>query len=84
MLSKEELINLVSTNVDAFNTEIRNAKGGIDLSETDFSNIELEGAEFFNVDLTSAKSRLMTAGSKIKSVTVLTDWAKTLSDSEKA
>ena len=37
-----------------------------------------------NVDLTSAKSRLMTAGSKIKSVTVLTDWAKTLSDSEKA
>ena len=54
MLSKEELINLVSTNVDAFNTEIRNTKGGIDLSETDFSNIELEGAEFFNVDLTSS------------------------------
>lgn len=54
MLSKEELINLVSTNVDAFNTEIQNVKGGIDLSETDFSNIELEGAEFFNVDLTSS------------------------------
>ena len=54
MLSKEELINLVSTNVDAFNTEIRKTKGGIDLSETDFSNIELEGAEFFNVDLTSS------------------------------
>lgn len=54
MLSKEELINLVSTDVDAFNTEIRNTKGGIDLSETDFSNIELEGAEFFNVDLTSS------------------------------
>ena len=54
MLSKEELINLVSTDVDAFNTEIRNVKGGIDLSETDFSNIELEGAEFFNVDLTSS------------------------------
>ena len=54
MLSKEELINLVLTNVDAFNTEIRNTKGGIDLSETDFSNIELEGAEFFNVDLTSS------------------------------
>ena len=54
MLSKEELINLVLTDVDAFNTEIRNVKGGIDLSETDFSNIELEGAEFFNVDLTSS------------------------------
>ena len=45
---------MVSTDVDAFNTEIRNTKGGIDLSETDFSNIELEGAEFFNVDLTSS------------------------------
>ena len=54
MLSKEELINLVLTDVDAFNTEIKNAKGGLDLSETDFSNIELEGAEFFNVDLTSS------------------------------
>lgn len=54
MLSKEELINLVLTDVDAFNTEIKNAKDGIDLSETDFSNIELEGAEFFNVDLTSS------------------------------
>lgn len=54
MLSKEELINLVLTDVDAFNTEIKNAKGRIDLSETDFSNIELEGAEFFNVDLTSS------------------------------
>ena len=54
MLSKEELINLVSTDVDAFNTRIRNTKGWIDLSETDFSNIELEGAEFFNVDLTSS------------------------------
>ena len=34
--------------------------------------------------LTSAKSRLITAGIKIKSVTVFTDCAKTLSDSENA
>lgn len=54
MLSKEELINLVSTDVEEFNKEVRSTKGGIDLSETDFSNIELEGAEFFNVDLTSS------------------------------
>lgn len=54
MLSKEELINLISTDVIAFNNEIRNSKSGADLSETDFSNIELEGAEFFNVDLTSS------------------------------
>ncbi len=54
MLSKEELINLISTDVNAFNNEISNSKSGADLSETDFSNIELEGAEFFNVDLTSS------------------------------
>lgn len=54
MLSKEELINLISTDVEAFNAEIKKTKGGIDLSETDFSNIELEGVEFFNVDLTSS------------------------------
>ena len=53
MLSKEELANLVLTDVDAFNAELSAAKDGVDLSETDFSNSNLEGAEFINVDLTS-------------------------------
>lgn len=50
MVSKEELVNLLSTDIDAFNKEAKNA----DLSETDFSGINLEGAEFVNVDLTSS------------------------------
>ena len=54
MLSKEELVNLVQTDTDAFNEEIKNASGGVDLSETDFSNSNLEGAVFVNVDLTSS------------------------------
>lgn len=54
MLSKEELVNLINKDVQAFNDEIKNTKGGVDLSETDFSNSNLEGAEFDNVDLTSS------------------------------
>ncbi len=54
MLSKEELINLVMTDVEAFNAEMKSAKGAVDLSETDFSNATLEGAEFVNADLTSS------------------------------
>lgn len=54
MLSKEELVNLVNKDIEAFNDEIKNTKGGVDLSETDFSNSNLEGAEFINVDLTSS------------------------------
>ncbi len=54
MLSKEELVNLVLTDVDAFNEEIKNSKSGVDLSETDFSNSNIQGAEFINVDLTSS------------------------------
>ena len=54
MLSKEVLVNLVLTDVDAFNEEIKNSKSGVDLSETDFSNSNIQGAEFINVDLTSS------------------------------
>ena len=43
-----------------------------------------ETPECSNVDLTSAKSRLMTAGNIMRLTTVLTDCAKTLSDSLKA
>ena len=53
MLSKEELVNLAQTDIESFNTEIRNANGSVDLSETDFSGANIEGAEFINVDLTS-------------------------------
>ena len=51
MLSKEELANLLSNDIEAFNNEIR---GGADLSEMDFSNLVLDGAIFDNVDLTSS------------------------------
>ncbi len=54
MLTKEELVNLVFTDVDTFNEEIKNAREAVDLSETDFSGISLEGVEFVNVDLTSS------------------------------
>lgn len=54
MISKEELVNLLITDIKSFNAEIKNSKGSIDLSETDFSNINIAGAEFFNVDLTSS------------------------------
>ena len=54
MLSKEELAELITTDISAFNEEIRKIKGGADLSELDFSNINIEGAEFFNADLTSS------------------------------
>jgi uncharacterized protein YjbI with pentapeptide repeats len=61
MLTKEELAELLTENVETFNEEIKNVKGGADLSETDFSNINVEGAVFYNADLTSssfADSRL--------------------------
>ena len=52
MLSKEELANLLINDVDAFNQEL----GGkaIDMSEMDLSGVNLEGAVFDNVDLTSS------------------------------
>ena len=54
MLSKEELTDLLLTDVETFNTEVKAVKGGADLTETDFSNINLDGAEFYNADLTSS------------------------------
>ena len=54
MLTKEELVNLVFTDVEAYNAEIKNTQAPIDLSETDFSGISLDGVEFVNVDLTSS------------------------------
>ena len=54
MLSKEELVELLSNDIDAFNQEIKSVSGGADLSETDFSNISADGANFYNADLTSS------------------------------
>ena len=54
MLSKEDLADLITSDIEAFNKEVKSVKGGADLSETDFSNINLEGAEFVNADLTSS------------------------------
>lgn len=52
MLSKEELVNLLLSDVETFNQEI--AGKAADLSEVDFSNSNIEGAIFDNVDLTSS------------------------------
>ena len=52
MLSKEELLNLLTTDVREFNKEILG--DAVDMTEMDFSGIELEGAIFDNVDLTSS------------------------------
>ncbi len=54
MLTKEELFDLLSTDIKTFNNEVKNIKGGADLSEMDFSNINVEGAEFYNADLNSS------------------------------
>ncbi len=54
MISKEELVNLLLSDIEAFNQEVENSKGAIDLSEVDFSNSSIEGAVFENVDLTSS------------------------------
>ena len=52
MLSKEELVNLLLKDVEEFNKVISGQ--AVDLSETDFSGITLEGVVFVNVDLTSS------------------------------
>lgn len=52
MLSKEELVNLLTEDVEAFNKEFDGSS--VDLSEMDFSGITLEGAVFDNADLTSS------------------------------
>ena len=52
MLSKDELVDLLLTDVDAFNKKL--AGNPVDLSEIDFSGTIIEGAIFDNVDLTSS------------------------------
>lgn len=52
MLSKEDLANLLLTDIDAFNSELKG--NPVDLSEMDFSGVSLEGAIFDNADLTSS------------------------------
>lgn len=52
MLSKERLAELLIDDVEAFNRELSGK--AIDMSEMDFTGINLEGAVFDNVDLTSS------------------------------
>lgn len=52
MLSKDELVDLLLNNVEEFNAEMDGKP--VDLSETDFSGIIVEGAVFNNVDLNSS------------------------------
>lgn len=52
MLSKDELIDLLFNNVEAFNKEANGTP--LDISETDFSGTNIEGAIFNNIDLTSS------------------------------
>lgn len=52
MLSKEEIANLLTSDVEEFNKAIKGQ--AVDLTETDFSGISVEGAIFDNVDLTSS------------------------------
>ncbi len=52
MLSKEDLVNLILTDIEAFNQETKGK--AIDMSEMDFSGTNIEGAIFDNIDLTSS------------------------------
>ena len=55
MLTKDELLRLVETDVDAFNEKLADAgEDGADLSEVDFSNMTLDGVNFTNANLNSA------------------------------
>ena len=51
-MSKEELVELLLSDIEAFNDRIKGKSE--DLSEVDFSNSSIEGAIFDNVDLTSS------------------------------
>ena len=52
MVSKEELAALLASNTEEFNKKIKDTSA--DMSEMDFSNMNIEGAVFDNVDLTSS------------------------------
>ena len=52
MLSKEDLVNLLINDVDAFNQELHGKP--FDLSEVDLSGVNIEGAVFDNIDLSSS------------------------------
>ena len=52
MSDKEEIINLLINDVEAFNEAVK--KDSIDLSESDLSNLTIEGAVFDDVDLSSS------------------------------
>ena len=54
MASKEELLSILSSDVQEFNEKLKELGENADLTEMDFSNINVEDAEFCNADLTSS------------------------------
>ena len=54
MITKDELIILLDTDIEKFNDILKNTDEQTDLSEVDFSGKNIERAEFINVDLTSS------------------------------
>ena len=54
MLLKEDLIELLRNDINKFNEAVASKEIERDLSESDFSGIVLEGANFDNMDLTSS------------------------------
>lgn len=52
MLSKEELVELLINNAEEFNSKTKGKS--VDLSETDFSDLTLEGVVFDSADLNSS------------------------------
>jgi len=55
MKSKDELLELLTENVEDFNQYIEdNKENGIDMSELDLSGVNVEGAVFINVDLSAS------------------------------
>jgi uncharacterized protein YjbI with pentapeptide repeats len=50
-LTKDELVALLSKSVEEFNEQIREEDTGVDLSECDFSHMNLNGADFTGCDL---------------------------------
>ena len=50
-LTKEELVALLGENIEEFNEQIREDESGVDLSECDFSHMDLNGTDFTGCDL---------------------------------
>ena len=50
-LTKEELVELLANSVEQFNEQMKESESGVDLSECDFSHMDINGADFAGCDL---------------------------------